>query len=483
VYKLIDNILNRFGKCFKRKSAFNYFVIAVIGLLLRRDTRGLSSIISALRLKPQYYDNLVHFFRSTAFELSDLVKTWIELVFAFTTLLTVSNCPVLIGDNIKISKEARKMPGIKKLHQDSENSGKSEYIFGHNHGVVGVIAKAGSQLACIPLMSEIQDGIHQIENLSKQIAATKETEAPKDSIVARMVKQAAKIVLHIGKPSFLVLDAYFSTKVAFETADKTIDSQGKALLTLIVRAKSNFVAFTQPPEVTVKRRGRPRKYGEQVCFKNVFETWSDRFQNAEVVLYGKKEVIKYLCLDLLWKPLGRIVRFVLVKHGSTPFILMCSDLNVPALQIVELYSYRFKVEVTFKSLKQTLGSFCYHFWTTAMPKLSRKITETDLSKVTDPKDKQRIVAAARAINVFVFIGCVAMGILQMISLHYPVNVWRCFTGWLRTKRLRVTSVETVRSALQEEVLWNFGKLREFGTLQLIHQLQRESLYLYEEDAS
>jgi hypothetical protein len=139
-------------------------------------------------------------------------------------------------------------------------------------------------------------------------------------------------------------------------------------------------------------------------------------------------------LDLLWKPLGRIVRFVLVKHGSTPFILMCSDLNVSTLQIIELYGYRFKVEVTFKSLKQTLGSFFYHFWTTALPKLSRKITETDLSQVTDSKDKQRIVAAAKAINVFVFIGCVAMGILQMIALQYPANVWRCFTGWLRTKK-------------------------------------------------
>ena len=110
---------------------------------------------------------------------------------------------MLIGDNIKVAKEARKMLGIKKLHQDSENSGKSEYIFGHNHGVGGIIAKAGPQLACIPLISEIQDGIHQIENLSKQIAATKETKSVKDSIVARMVKLAAKIVLHIGKPSFL----------------------------------------------------------------------------------------------------------------------------------------------------------------------------------------------------------------------------------------------------------------------------------------
>jgi hypothetical protein len=42
-------------------------------------------------------------------------------------------------------------------------------------------------------------------------------------------------------------------------------------------------------------------------------------------------------------------------------------LNVPALQIIELYGYRFKVEVTFKSLKHTIGSFFYHFWTAVLP--------------------------------------------------------------------------------------------------------------------
>jgi hypothetical protein len=107
MYKLINNILTGFGKCFKRESTFSYFVIAVVGLLLRRDTRGISSIISTLRLKPQCYDNLVHFFRSTAFELSDLAKTWIGIVLETATLLTVNNRLVLIGDNIKVAKEAQ----------------------------------------------------------------------------------------------------------------------------------------------------------------------------------------------------------------------------------------------------------------------------------------------------------------------------------------------------------------------------------------
>jgi hypothetical protein len=118
-----------------------------------------------------------------------------------------------------------------------------------------------------------------------------------------------------------------------------------------------------------------------------------------------------------------------------------------------------------------------------MPRFSPKTTETDLSRIIEPNDKEKIVSTAKAIEVFTFIGCIAMGILQLIALHYPAAVWNRFTGWLRTKTPGVTSVETVRASLQEEILWNFRKLSKFSTLQLILARQRQSLFLYDEDAS
>jgi len=36
----------------------------------------------------------------------------------------------------------------------------------------------------------------------------------------------------------------------------------------------------------------------------------------------------------------------------------------------DYHGYRFKIEVTFKGLK--MGSFCYRFWTKAMPKMNKK---------------------------------------------------------------------------------------------------------------
>lgn len=41
----------------------------------------------------------------------------------------LKNSFVSFGDHIKVTTEARHMPGVKKLHQDFENVGKPEYIF------------------------------------------------------------------------------------------------------------------------------------------------------------------------------------------------------------------------------------------------------------------------------------------------------------------------------------------------------------------
>ena len=65
---------------------------------------------------------------------------WWEIVLSSCPLVQIDGRLLLAGDGIKISKEAEKMPVVKRLHQESENSGKSPYIYGHHWGVIGILA-------------------------------------------------------------------------------------------------------------------------------------------------------------------------------------------------------------------------------------------------------------------------------------------------------------------------------------------------------
>jgi hypothetical protein len=66
--------------------------------------------------------------------------------------------------------------------------------------------------------------------------------------------------------------------------------------------------------------------------------------------YGERNVIlRYRVCDLLWRPARRLVRFVAVIHPTRgSCLLMCTDLSLSAVEIIRLYSLRFKIEHSFK---------------------------------------------------------------------------------------------------------------------------------------
>lgn len=237
-----------------------------------------------------------------------------------------------------------------------------------------------------------------------------------------------------------------------------------------------------PPATDKPGKGRPPVWGKKVKLREQFHQRANEFQTLTLTLYGKEVTLSCLCLDLLWKPVKDKIRFVLVKDGSERFILMCSNLQWLPGEIIQAYSYRFKIEVTFKGLKHLLGSFCYRFGTKAMPRLNRK-TSVDLSYVTDAAKHCLIAETVNAIEGFVNFGCIAFGILQILALNYPIAIWRKYTDWLRTKKTMVPSEEIVRLVIQENFYHNFDDFRNTAIFQIIGAKQRRRLHLYGEDAA
>lgn len=120
-FHLIEKILEDFRNLFNRKAAYKWFVILVIGFMVRYDHLGITSVIRVLGLNGNCYETMLHFFRSRAYQLSAIRQRWCEVIRGFGLLYQVDGKTVLIGDGVKQSKEAYHMPGVKKLHQDSED--------------------------------------------------------------------------------------------------------------------------------------------------------------------------------------------------------------------------------------------------------------------------------------------------------------------------------------------------------------------------
>ena len=87
---------------------------------------------------------------------------------------------------------------------------------------------------------------------------------------------------------------------------------------------------------------------------------------------------------MLWKPLGRVVRFCIVKHPvrGTVFLLY-TDVSMAPLEILQLYGYRFKIELGFRQAVHVIGAYAYHFWMMDMKPRRRGSGDQYLHKQTD----------------------------------------------------------------------------------------------------
>ena len=154
----INEILIQFRSCFSREAAFKWFMVVIAGLITRSDHLGASSIIRELMLNHKKYNCLTHFFRSNAWELEKIQQKWLEIVKTSGAISRIHGKITLIGDGVKQAKEANRMPGVKKIHQESETSTKSAYIRGILFGGLGILVGNATKLFSLPLSMSIHDG-------------------------------------------------------------------------------------------------------------------------------------------------------------------------------------------------------------------------------------------------------------------------------------------------------------------------------------
>ena len=292
---------------------------------------------------------------------------------------------------------------------------------GHSLQAVSLLVPADNSVFAVPLAARIHEGL---------VWSNRDRRTLLDKMLTLLG------IIAIPELFYFVADGYYA-------AGKIIQGLLHNNHHLISRVRSNAVAYVASPPPRKKKRGRPRLYGKKVKLRSLFKH-PESFKEAKSPVYGEQKVIlHYRVSDLLWRPAGRLVRFVAVRHPSRgSWLLLCTDTSLDPIEIIRLYGLRFKIEHSFKQAVRLIGSFAYHFWMAPMKPLRHWNGNQHLHR--ESLDYRNAVKRKiHAYHVFIHAGVIAQGLLQYLAVAFPKLVWNSFGSWLRTIRPGIPPSELV----------------------------------------
>lgn len=427
------SIVIRLKGAFSRQATFFWFITVTAAMTVRNNDflGGVSSLIRSIWLERKCYQLILDFFHSTAVDLTKLKLLWCQCCFQILPLVKVNDRCILVADGTKPAKSGKKMPGVKLVHQESEDNSKPEFIMAHMCQSVGVLIQGVACVFCCPLATEIHEGV---------VFSNRDKRTLHDKLMALIFR------LQISNGWYLVADAYYANKSIVLLLPENRD--------LISRVRHNAVAHEPANTPSKRKAGRPRKYGKKVVLWSEFETGG--MQDIEVKLpTGESLSLKYKTMDLFWKPVGKKVRFVLVSHPSKGrMILLGTDMNLPAEDMIRIYALRFKIEVAFYQQIHTFGVYSYRFWMATLKPIKRGI-KAIYPHCESEEYRQAIRRKLKAYHLYIQIGMIAQGLCQYLSCTKRASVYSNFRVYYRTISETKSPSEKIVAKSLENTVYEF----------------------------
>ena len=424
-------ILSQLQSAFSYNFTFMWFCSLVVGACAGSDQiGGVSGIVRNLGMSERAYHSLLRLFSSRAINHGLLAQLWMSLAISLfdSNLLYIAGRKLFIIDATKVAKTGRKMPGVLGM-KDTVNDG---WMRGHYFESIAIVAR----------------GVMSFFPIHVATTLLCEKTGHDGNLVERCLAFIQRYPQIQG--AILIGDAWYSKSKLIVQLAKT------HALVMVTRLAKNVVAYDihiESPFSPLKR-GRKKKYGKKIKLIELFSGELLRWTLQDN--QGRQFEVQGWVKDLLWKPLGMMVRFIGISHPEKGLlILMCSDTNMAPQDIAQSYVYRFWIEVAFHNAKSMIGSFTYRFWLKAMdrlPKFPKAMNLSDLPNELIKKMNKKIAA----FELFVMAGMIAQGLLVYMAIYHGAQVTAGARFWLRTKRGDESS-ERIAAAYVKIMLRNLSE--------------------------
>ena len=393
-----------FAPCFTAPS-FAYFRAYVWALMVVEGRKCLTRLARCAFFHQRALSSWERFLAEHRWSLTALTERLVTLVVTkLGDRLQVHGASLLGKDTTLVAKTTKRMLGVQKWKDHSDNADRGAYLVGHHWNLVGLISQWEARWLCWPLVMRLVPGLKGARQW--MVGDTVEPMRFWDAAIAAILE----VTRCLGEASVrVVADAYYS-KAPFLNG---LLARG---IQVISRLRKDAVGWDDPAPRPSGTRGRKPRHGRKWTLASLLSAQTPT--RERLPLYGTLTEVGFVVRDVWLRDVAQKVRVVVLEGAKEPLILVSTDLALSALQIIDLYGARFSIELTRRDLKQHFGLGDYQCTTTL------------------------------AILRFVHLACVAFCLWRLALLEHLE------AGWLQVTSSRVSlpeaplSFQRVRRALR-----------------------------------
>lgn len=315
--------------------------VLLMGVLFARGRRTVTTWLRAAGISLDYAD--YYYFLASLGRKSESVAT--QLVALLLRTLPLGQRLLAVIDDSPTKRYGPKVEGADIHHNPTPGPADQDYLYGHiwvtlslalRHPLWGALA--------LPLRAMLYVRQKTMPRIPQRRGWRFRT---KLDLAARLLEWLAKLLKTSGKTLWVVVDGFYAKRPFLERASAVG-------VVVVSRLRKDAALRDLPP--SRRGRGRPRKYGRNRISLAKRAGQKRGWSTIECVLYGQQVTKTYKTFLATYRPVGDVIRVVLLKEEHGWLALFCTDPDANVVEILEAFADRATIEQDFHDVKEVWGA-------------------------------------------------------------------------------------------------------------------------------
>lgn len=317
--------------------------IVLLGLLFARGRRTVTSWLRAQGITDTYYE-YYYFLQRLGCKIEPLASSLLQQL---VKQLCTGDRVLLALDDTPTARYGPKVEGAGLHHNPVSGPDDHKFLYGHvwvtlalvlRHPLWGTIG--------LPLRALMYVKKKDMPKLSTRCRWSFRT---KLQLGGELVTWAVKLLKSAGKTCWVVADGAYAYRPVF-----------RVFLPLgvifVSRLRKDAGLCTLPEPRRPGQIGGTRRYGKQKISVAKRAAHPLGWQTVEVNIYGKTEIKTVKTFLATWRPIGGVIRVVIVREKDGWQSFFCSNPAATVTEILECFADRSAIENVFHDVKEVWGA-------------------------------------------------------------------------------------------------------------------------------